>query len=233
MQQANVKTLVFSSSATVYGEDTPVPYIETMAMGNTTNPYGTSKAMVEKILADQCVADSQWSVTQLRYFNPIGAHNSGLIGEDPKGVPNNLVPYISQVAIGQRDELSVFGGDYPTPDGTGIQDYIHVIDLAKGHLKALTKIQSGENKEMHKGEYIWNLGTGQGYSVLEVMKAFEHASGKNIPYKIKPRRNGDLPAFWADASKAKRELNWSAELTLQDMVSDSWRWQLNNPNGYN
>ena len=233
MQQANVKNLVFSSSATVYGEDTLVPYNEAMPMGKTTNPYGTSKAMVEKILADQCTADSQWSVAQLRYFNPIGAHKSGLIGEDPKGAPNNLVPYISQVAIGQREELSVFGGDYPTPDGTGVRDYIHVVDLAKGHLKALTKIQLVVNKENNNGEHIWNLGTGHGHSVLEVIKAFEQASGKNIPYKIKARRNGDLPAFWADASKAKRELNWSAELTLEDMVSDSWRWQFNNPNGYN
>lgn len=232
MQQAKVKTLVFSSSATVYGEDTPVPYNESMPIGKTTNPYGTSKAMVEKMLADQCTADSQWSVAQLRYFNPTGAHKSGLIGEDPKGTPNNLVPYISQVAIGQRKELSVFGGDYPTPDGTGIRDYIHVVDLAKGHLKALTKIQPEGNKENDNGEHIWNLGTGQGYSVLEVIKAFEQASGKKIPYQIKPRRNGDLPAFWADVSKAKRDLNWAAENTLHDMMSDSWRWQSNNPNGY-
>ena len=235
MQQAKVKTLVFSSSATVYGEDAPVLYNETMLMGNTTNPYGTSKAMVEKILADQCIADPQWCVAQLRYFNPIGAHKSGLIGEDPKGIPNNLLPYISQVAIGKRKELSVFGGDYPTPDGTGIRDYIHVVDLAKGHLKALNKIQQPSEKqrgEKGQGEHIWNLGTGQGSSVLEVIRAFEQASDKNIPYQIKPRRNGDLAAFWADANKAKRELNWAAEHTLDNMVSDSWRWQSNNPNGY-
>jgi UDP-glucose 4-epimerase len=170
MNKANVKTIVFSSSATVYGEDAPVPYNEAMPMGNTTNPYGTSKAMVEKILADQCIADPQWCVAQLRYFNPIGAHKSGLIGEDPKGIPNNLLPYISQVAIGKRKELSVFGEDYPTPDGTGIRDYIHVVDLAKGHLKALNKIRQPSEKK--SGQHIWNLGTGQGYSVLEVIKAF-------------------------------------------------------------
>ena len=235
MNKANVKTIVFSSSATVYGEDAPVPYNEAMPMGNTTNPYGTSKAMVEKMLADQCTADPQWSVAQLRYFNPIGAHKSGLIGEDPKGIPNNLLPYISQVAIGKRKELSVFGGDYPTPDGTGIRDYIHVVDLAKGHLKALNHIQQPSEKkkgEKGQGEHIWNLGTGQGYSVLEVIRAFEQASGKNIPYQIKPRRNGDLAAFWADVNKAKAELNWAAEHTLDNMVSDSWRWQSNNPSGY-
>ncbi|MDC0590211.1 UDP-glucose 4-epimerase GalE [Porticoccaceae bacterium] len=232
MHQAKVKTLVFSSSATVYGEDASVPYKEAMPMGNTTNPYGTSKAMVEKILTDQCTADPQWSVAKLRYFNPIGAHKSGLIGEDPKGIPNNLLPYISQVALGKRKELSVFGGDYPTPDGTGIRDYIHVVDLAKGHLKALTKIQQEGNKVSENGEHIWNLGAGKGYSVLQVIKAFEQASGKNIPYQIKPRRNGDLTAFWADASKAKRDLNWVAEKTLHNMVSDSWNWQSNNPNGY-
>jgi UDP-glucose 4-epimerase len=239
MNKANVKTIVFSSSATVYGEDAPVPYNEAMPMGNTTNPYGTSKAMVEKILADQCMADPQWCVAQLRYFNPIGAHRSGLIGEDPKGIPNNLLPYISQVAIGKRKELSVFGADYPTPDGTGIRDYVHVVDLAKGHLKALNKIQQPREKlreklrgEKGQGQHIWNLGTGQGYSVLEVIKAFEQASGKNIPYKIEPRRSGDLAAFWADANKAKTELNWAAEHTLANMVSDSWRWQSNNPNGY-
>lgn len=232
MQQANVKTLVFSSSATVYGKDTPVPYSEAMPIGKTINPYGTSKAMVEKMLEDQCTADPQWSVALLRYFNPIGAHKSGFIGEDPKGTPNNLVPYISQVAIGQRKELSVFGGDYPTPDGTGIRDYIHVVDLAKGHLKALTKIQPIQNNENDNGEHIWNLGTGQGFSVLEVVKAFEQACGVKIPYQIKPRRRGDLPAFWADVSKAKKDLNWAAENTLHDMVCDAWRWQSTNPNGY-
>jgi UDP-glucose 4-epimerase len=230
MNKAKVKTIVFSSSATVYGEDAPVPYEESMPIGKTTNPYGTSKAMVEKILADLCTADPQWSVAQLRYFNPIGAHKSGLIGEDPKGIPNNLLPYISQVAIGKRKELSVFGDDYPTPDGTGIRDYIHVVDLAKGHLKALNKIQ--QPSEGQSGEHIWNLGTGHGFSVLEVIKAFEQASGKNIPYQIKPRRDGDLAAFWANATKAKIDLNWDAEHTLDNMMSDSWRWQSNNPNGF-
>ena len=238
MNKAKVKSIVFSSSATVYGEDAPVPYEESMPIGKTTNPYGTSKAMVEKILADLCIADPQWSVAQLRYFNPIGAHQSGLIGEDPKGIPNNLLPYISQVAIGKRTELSVFGDDYPTPDGTGIRDYIHVVDLAKGHLKALKKIQPEENKgnaerqTKGKGENIWNLGTGQGYSVLEVITAFEKASNTSIPYATKPRREGDLAAFWANANKAQTELNWQAENTLEQMVSDTWRWQANNPNGY-
>ena len=236
MNKANVKTIVFSSSATVYGEDAPVPYEESMPMGNTTNPYGTSKAMIEKILADQCIADGEWSVAQLRYFNPIGAHKSGLIGEDPKGIPNNLLPYIAQVAIGKRKELSVFGGDYPTPDGTGIRDYIHVVDLAKGHLKALKEIQPIENnREEHKqgsGENVWNLGTGQGYSVLDVISAFEKTSGVSIPYKTEPRRAGDLAAFWADASKAKVELKWQAQLTLENMVTDAWLWQKNNPCGY-
>jgi UDP-glucose 4-epimerase len=237
MNTANVKTLVFSSSATVYGEDAPVPYEESMPIGKTTNPYGTSKAMIEKMLTDQCIADPQWSLAQLRYFNPIGAHKSGLIGEDPKGIPNNLLPYITQVAIGKRKELSVFGADYPTPDGTGIRDYIHVVDLAKGHLAALRKIQSAkDNRQEQKqgtGENIWNLGTGKGHSVLDVISAFEKASGINIPYATRPRREGDLAAFWADANKAKQELNWQAQLTLENMVEDSWHWQQSNPNGYN
>ena len=236
MNKAKVKTIVFSSSATVYGEDAPVPYKESMPRGNTTNPYGTSKAMIEKIFADQCIADSQWSVAQLRYFNPIGAHKSGLIGEDPKGIPNNLLPYITQVAIGKRKELSVYGGDYPTPDGTGIRDYIHVVDLAKGHLKALKEIQPIEDNRQEEnqgtGERIWNLGTGQGYSVLEVVSAFEKASGVSIPYAKKPRRTGDLAAFWADAKKAKQDLNWQAQLTLEEMVTDAWHWQQSNPQGY-
>ncbi len=237
MNTAKVKTIVFSSSATVYGEDAPVPYEESMPRGNTTNPYGTSKAMIEKILADQCIADNQWSVAQLRYFNPIGAHKSGLIGEDPKGIPNNLLPYITQVAIGKRKELSVFGVDYPTPDGTGIRDYIHVVDLAKGHLKALKKIQpTHNNPQEHRqgsGEHIWNLGTGQGYSVLEVICAFEKACGVIIPYATEPRRKGDLAAFWANANKARAELNWQAPLTLEHMVTDAWHWQQSNPQGYN
>ena len=236
MRKAKVKTIVFSSSATVYGEDAPVPYEESMPIGKTSNPYGSSKAMIEKILSDQCIADSQWSVAQLRYFNPIGAHNSGLIGEDPKGIPNNLLPYITQVAIGRLKELSVFGGDYPTSDGTCIRDYIHVVDLAKGHLKALKKIQLVEEcRQEHKqgtGENIWNLGTGQGYSVLEVITAFEKTTGVSIPYVTKPRREGDLAAFWADANKAKAELNWQAQLSLDNMVTDSWHWQKSNPQGY-
>jgi UDP-glucose 4-epimerase len=237
MHKANVKSIVFSSSATVYGEDATAPYEESMPRGKTTNPYSTSKAMIEKILSDQCIADNQWCVAHLRYFNPIGAHKSGLIGEDPKGIPNNLLPYITQVAIGKRKKLSVFGADYPTPDGTGIRDYIHVVDVAKGHLKAFKKIQPIENnRQKHKqgkGESIWNLGTGQGYSVLDVISAFHRISGVNIPYTIKPRRGGDLAAFWADANKAKQELNWQAQLTLEDMLTDSWNWQQSNPHGYN
>ena len=233
MHKAKVNTIVFSSSATVYGEDAPVPYEEAMPMGKTTNPYGSSKAMIEKILTDLCIADNQWSVAKLRYFNPIGAHISGLIGEDPKGIPNNLLPYITQVAIGKLKELSVFGGDYPTPDGTCIRDYIHVVDLAKGHLKALKTIQPKEGNKQGTGENIWNLGTGQGYSVLEVLTAFEKATGVSIPYATKPRREGDLAAFWADANKAKIELSWQAQLTLKDMLTDSWHWQQSNPHGYN
>ena len=235
MNTANVKTLVFSSSATVYGENAPVPYNESMPIGKTTNPYGTSKAMIEKILNDQCLADPKWSVAQLRYFNPIGAHKSGLIGEDPKGIPNNLLPYITQVAIGKHKELSVFGGDYPTQDGTGVRDYIHVVDLAKGHLKALEKIQKkrklyGDAKRV--GAHIWNLGSGQGSSVLQVIKAFELASGIKIPYSIKSRRLGDIASCWANPEKSHQELNWKANYDLKRMVADSWHWQKNNPRGY-
>jgi UDP-glucose 4-epimerase len=233
MNTANVKTLVFSSSATVYGEDAPLPYEESMPIGKTTNPYGTSKAMIEKILTDQCIADSQWSVAQLRYFNPIGAHSSGLIGEDPKGIPNNLLPYISQVAVGNLKELSVFGGDYPTPDGTGIRDYIHVVDLATGHLKALERIQrKGNVDENRVGAHIWNLGTGTGSSVLQVIKAFELASGTKIPYLIKNRRLGDIASCWASPEKSNAELDWKANHDLKRMVEDSWRWQKSNPRGY-
>jgi UDP-glucose 4-epimerase len=190
MSEFDCKTFVFSSSATVYGDPHTVPIKEDFPL-SVTNPYGRSKLMIEEFLQDVFVADDSWHIALLRYFNPVGAHKSGLIGEDPKGIPNNLLPYISQVAIGKKKELSVFGGDYPTPDGTGVRDYIHVVDLAKGHLKALTKIQQAGNKENDNGEHIWNLGTGHGHSVLEVIKAFEQASGKNIPYKIKARRNGD------------------------------------------
>jgi len=235
MNVANVKTLVFSSSAAVYGADAPVPYKESMPTGTTTNPYGTSKAMIEKILTDQCIADSQWSVAKLRYFNPIGAHKSGLIGEDPKGIPNNLLPYISQVAVGKLKELSVFGGDYPTQDGTGIRDYIHVVDLAKGHLKALNKIQSKKDlakKTNQVGVSVWNLGTGIGSSVIEVIEAFELASNTKIPYSIKHRRQGDIASCWANPEKSYLELDWKTNYTLNDMMEDSWRWQKANPQGY-
>jgi UDP-glucose 4-epimerase len=231
MAEANVKSLVFSSSATVYGEEAQVPYQESMPIGNTTNPYGTSKAMIEKILTDLTIADSQWAVALLRYFNPIGAHKSGLIGEDPKGVPNNLMPYICQVAVGKLKELSIFGDDYPTLDGTGVRDYIHVVDLAKGHLKALEKIQLVE-KASGKGTFIWNLGTGCGSSVFEVIKAFELASDTKIPYSIKNRRPGDLANCWANVEKSLKELNWKTDYDLQAMVQDSWNWQRNNPRGY-
>jgi UDP-glucose 4-epimerase len=231
MAEANVKSLVFSSSATVYGEEAQVPYNESMPIGNTTNPYGTSKAMIEKILTDLSISDSQWVVALLRYFNPIGAHKSGLIGEDPKGVPNNLIPYICQVAVGKLKELSIFGDDYPTLDGTGVRDYIHVVDLAKGHLKALEKIQLVE-KYSGKCTFIWNLGTGSGSSVLEVIRAFELASDTKIPYSVKNRRPGDLANCWANVEKSFKELNWKADYDLQAMVQDAWNWQRNNPRGY-
>ena len=226
MQKADVHKLVFSSSATVYGEDAIPPYDETMPRGRTTSPYGTSKAMIEQILSDLCVSNRSWAVAQLRYFNPIGAHKSGLIGENPKGIPNNLLPYISQVAVGKLKKLKVYGGDYPTPDGTAIRDYIHVVDLAQGHLKAL------ENIQHLKGEYIWNLGTGKGYSVLEVIRAFEKASNQTIAYSTEARRPGDIAAFWADPRKTKDEIGWQTQLELDDMVADSWNWQNKNVNGY-
>ena len=234
MNTANVKTLVFSSSATVYGEDAPVPYEESMPIGKTTNPYGTSKAMIEKILTDLCTADGQWSVALLRYFNPIGAHASGLIGEDPKGIPNNLLPYISQVAVGKLKELLVFGGDYPTSDGTGVRDYIHVVDLAKGHLKALEKVSSKGplGAAGAAGAQIWNLGTGAGSSVLQVIKAFEVASGTKIPYSIKSRRLGDISSCWANPEKSYKDLSWKTNYDLQKMVEDSWHWHKSNPRGY-
>ena len=231
MDKANVKILAFSSSATVYGEDAPVPYEESMPIGKTTNPYGTSKAMVEKILTDLCTADNKWSIAILRYFNPIGAHKSGLIGEDPKGVPNNLVPYISQIAVGKLKELSVFGDDYPTQDGTGVRDYIHVMDLAKGHLKALTKIKS-QSQTVRAGPQVWNLGTGGGSSVLEVIKAFELVSNTKIPYSIKNRRLGDIASCWANSEKSYKDLDWKTDYDLNEMVEDSWYWQQRNPNGY-
>lgn len=226
MQKAGVFKLVFSSSATVYGEPQTMPITEDFAVGGTTNPYGTSKLIVEKILQDVAKSDSRWAIALLRYFNPVGAHVSGLIGEDPKGIPNNLLPYITQVAVGRLSSLSVFGDDYPTPDGTGVRDYIHVVDLALGHLKALTYLAA------HSGVSIFNLGTGQGYSVLAMVKAFEKASGKRIPYTLAPRRAGDIAECWADPSKALKELGWQAERGLNEMMQDAWRWQEKNPQGF-
>lgn len=226
MAAAKVFTLVFSSSATVYGEPPEMPIREDFPTGSPTNPYGRSKLMVEEVLTDLARSDDRWRFALLRYFNPVGAHQSGLIGEDPKGIPNNLLPYISQVAIGKRAELSVFGSDYSTVDGTGVRDYIHVVDLAMGHLKALDvlKARSGVN--------IWNLGTGKGYSVLQMVRAFEQASGRAVPYKIEPRRTGDIAECWADPTKALDELGWQAERGLDEMMLDTWRWQSQNPNGY-
>ncbi|MCO4322410.1 UDP-glucose 4-epimerase GalE [Aliidiomarina quisquiliarum] len=232
MQKAGVSKLVFSSSATVYGEEAPAPYKESMPRGTTTNPYGTSKAMVEQILTDIHAASKNTAnpldVTLLRYFNPIGAHESGLIGEDPQGIPNNLMPYISQVAVGRLPELSVFGDDYETSDGSGVRDYIHVVDLAKGHLAALNKMFSNKEAECA----IYNLGSGKGTSVFELVHAFEHENGVKIPYKVAPRRAGDLATCYAAVDKAAKELNWRTEKTIKDMVRDTWRWQSNNPNGY-
>ncbi|WP_027962911.1 UDP-glucose 4-epimerase GalE [Halomonas halodenitrificans] len=225
MEAVGVRRMVFSSSATVYGAEAPVPYVETTTRGTTSNPYGTSKAMVETLLEDLVVADKRWSVALLRYFNPIGAHPSGLIGEDPQGIPNNLMPFIAQVAVGRRDELTIFGSDYPTTDGTCERDYLHVVDLAVGHLKALKAVEA-------PGVSIYNLGTGQGVSVLEMVGSFTRVTGVEVPYRFGDRRPGDLPAFWADASKAAQELGWSAEKSLDEMMADTWRWQSANPQGY-
>ena len=226
MRAANVKTIVFSSSATVYGEHNKVPFREDMPAGGTTNPYGTTKYFIEIILKDLCASDPEWSVSLLRYFNPIGAHESGRIGEAPNGIPNNLMPYIAQVAVGKREKLSVFGNDYDTPDGTGVRDYIHVVDLAKGHVAAVKRA------ETVKGCEIYNLGTGVGVSVLELVHAFEKATGVKIPYVIAPRRPGDIAYSYADASKAWRVLGWKTEKNAEDACRDTWRWQKNNPNGY-
>lgn len=226
MRKHGVKNIVFSSSATVYGDPAFVPITEECPKGTITNPYGQTKSMLEQILADFHVADPEWNVVLLRYFNPIGAHESGMIGEDPKGIPNNLVPYIAQVAVGKLPCLGVFGNDYPTHDGTGVRDYIHVVDLAVGHVKALKKI------EEKAGVCIYNLGTGKGYSVLDVVKAYEKACGKEIKYEIKPRRPGDIATCYADATKAKEELGWVAERGIEEMCADSWRWQSMNPDGY-
>lgn len=227
MRQHGVKNLVFSSSATVYGDPVSLPLHEKMATGQPTNPYGMSKLMVEHMLTDLHKSDESWNIVLLRYFNPVGAHHSGQIGEDPNGIPNNLMPYISQVATGKLAQLSVFGDDYDTPDGTGVRDYIHVVDLANGHLKALDRLA------LNMGLDVYNLGTGQGYSVLEMITAFEAASGQTINYKIAPRRSGDVAACYADPTLAAKELNWNAVKTLEDMCKDVWHWQSNNPMGYN
>lgn len=225
MAQYNVKKIVFSSSATVYGMNNVSPLTEDLPL-STTNPYGTTKMMIEQILQDVYASDNKWSIALLRYFNPIGAHESGRIGEDPNGIPNNLMPYITQVAVGKREHLSVFGDDYDTPDGTGVRDYIHVVDLAKGHLKALNKVLETQQIE------AYNLGTGVGYSVLDVVNNFEKATGQKVPYEIVDRRPGDIGTCFADASKAAEELDWKAAFTLEEMCRDSWKWQEHNPNGY-
>ena len=225
MQRAEVFKLVFSSSATVYGDPAEVPIQENFPT-SATNPYGRSKLMIEEMLKDLSLSSPRWGIVLLRYFNPVGAHKSGSIGEDPQGIPNNLVPYVSQVAVGQLQELTVFGNDYPTKDGTGVRDYIHVVDLAQGHLKALDRIEN------ESGVLTYNLGTGTGYSVLDIVHAFEKGSGQPVPYRIAPRRSGDIARCWADPSLAKQELNWQAHCTLDEMLHDTWNWQKENPSGY-
>ncbi len=232
MRKHGCKSIIFSSSATVYGDPAVIPITEECPKGQCTNPYGWTKSMLEQIMSDLHTADvkngdkNPWNVVLLRYFNPIGAHPSGLIGEDPSGIPNNLMPYITQVAVGKLDHLNVFGDDYDTPDGTGVRDYIHVVDLARGHVKALAAV------EKNCGLAVYNLGTGQGYSVLDVVKAFEKANGLKIPYEIKPRRPGDIATCYSSPEKAKRELGWEAAYGIEEMCRDSWNWQKNNPNGY-
>lgn len=226
MRRHGVKNFVFSSSATVYGEAASVPIREDFPVGGTTNPYGTTKLFIERILTDLCAADPSLNVALLRYFNPIGAHESGLIGEDPNGIPNNLVPYIAQVAVGKLEKLHVYGNDYPTHDGTGVRDYIHVVDLAQGHVAALKKL------EKNCGLFVCNLGTGKGYSVLDVLRAYEKACGKTLPYVIDPRRPGDIAECWADPAKAWNEMGWKAQLGIEEMCASSWKWQSMNPNGY-
>ena len=225
MRENGCKKIVFSSSATVYGVNNPVPYVETMPTNSSTNPYGYTKVMIEQILKDVCVADDEWAVSLLRYFNPIGAHKSGLLGEDPNGIPNNLFPYIAQVAVGKREYLGVFGNDYDTPDGTGVRDYIHVMDLAKGHLCAVDYVLA------HKGVEAVNLGTGKGSSVFDVLHAFEKACGKELPYKIMPRRAGDIAWCYANTDKAKELFGWTAQYDLDEMAADGWNFTKNNPNG--
>ena len=226
MRQHGIKNINFSSSASVYGNPAQIPITEECPKGQCTNPYGWTKSMLEQILTDMQKADPEWNVILLRYFNPIGAHPSGTMGENPNGIPNNLMPDITQVAVGKLNELGVFGNDYDTPDGTGVRDYIHVVDLAIGHVKALKKI------EENAGLCIYNLGTGVGYSVLDIVKNFEEATGVKIPYVIKPRRAGDIATCYSDATKAKEELGWTAKYGIKEMCADSWRWQKNNPNGY-
>ncbi len=226
MRQHGIKNIIFSSSATVYGDPAFIPITEECPKGICTNPYGWTKSMLEQVLSDIQKADPEWNVILLRYFNPIGAHKSGTIGENPNGIPNNLMPYITQVAVGKRDHLTVFGDDYDTPDGTGVRDYIHVVDLAKGHVKALEKIKE------NAGLRVYNLGTGVGYSVLDIVKNFEAATGVNVPYEIGPRRLGDISTCYSSAAKAEKELGWKAENGIKEMCADSWNWQKNNPNGY-
>lgn len=226
MSAHNVKRMVFSSSATVYGDPSESPLTESSAL-SATNPYGQTKLTIEHILRDICRSDTEWKVALLRYFNPVGAHESGRIGEDPAGIPNNLMPFVTQVAVGKREKLAVFGDDYSTPDGTGVRDYIHVVDLAKGHLKSLEKLDD------IRGAEAYNLGTGQGSSVLDVIKTFEKATGQTVPYEIVERRPGDAATCYADVSKARKELQWETERTLDEMCRDAWYWQQNNPNGYN
>ena len=226
MRKHGCKNIIFSSSATVYGAPETMPITEDCPKGTVTNPYGQTKSMLEQILTDIQKADPEWNVVLLRYFNPIGAHQSGTIGEDPNGIPNNLMPYITQVAVGKLPQLGVFGNDYPTHDGTGVRDYLHVVDLARGHVCALKAI------EEKCGLGIYNLGTGQGYSVLDLVQAFEKATGVKVPYVIKPRRSGDVAECWSDPSKAAKELGWKAQFGVEEMCADAWRWQKNNPNGY-
>ncbi|HDZ5416284.1 TPA: UDP-glucose 4-epimerase GalE [Vibrio harveyi] len=226
MRKARVKSIVFSSSATVYGDPDIVPITEDSPTGTTTNPYGRSKYMVEECLSDLFNAENDWSITLLRYFNPVGAHPSGTMGEDPQGIPNNLMPFIAQVAVGRREKLSVFGNDYPTPDGTGVRDYIHVMDLADGHIAALKSL--GDKAGLH----IYNLGTGKGSSVLDMVEAFALACGKPVPYELCPRRPGDIAECWASTEKAERDLGWKATRSVTDMTADTWKWQSNNPQGY-
>ncbi|MES1965249.1 UDP-glucose 4-epimerase GalE [Psychrobacter sp. AH5] len=226
MQQFDVKKIVFSSSATVYGDPDDLPVAEDCPMSMPTNPYGYTKMAVEQMLMQVINSDPTWSVAALRYFNPVGAHESGMIGEDPNGIPNNLLPYIAQVAIGKRAKLSVYGDDYDTHDGTGVRDYIHVMDLVEGHLSALDYISG------HQGYHVWNLGAGSGHSVLDMVKAFERASNTKIPYQIVDKRGGDIASCYADATKAHQQLNWSTQRSVEDMMQDTWRWQTQNPNGY-